>query len=1316
MGQLQLRLLGAFELRRGDGEHVQFATKKAKALLAYLAVHCGQPQQRTKLAALFWEESSEEQARESLRQTLTLLRKALSPEASERLLVHGDTVALAPTACSIDIHEFEELVASSEIKNLEKAALLYRGEYLEGFHLREAQFERWLSAVRHELHEKAVDTLDRLLSNRIASGALEGGTTIATRLLSLDPLRESAHRGLMQLYCKQGRYASALQQYQQCADQLAKELGVEPDAETKAVYRQIREQRSRPLKPKAENAPQETPPANRTDISGLSQGLERRQITILACDLVGSDAQFTQADPENVQSLMRAFRPQFAELISDFGGMAAKFSGNGFLAYFGYPQAHEHDAEQAIRSAIHLLKTVPQFRSSLPAIMRARVGIATGPVVIGDFADEIAGLAHSLVGEALKHAVLLQSIAPADTVLISEGTRRLVRDLFEYKAIDEAPLRALGIQTGWLVAGERRSKDRFEAFHGSGATKFVGRVAELEHLQSRWEQARAGEGWIEFITGEAGIGKSRLVRVFHQEIEPHLWLQYQCSPFHTNSPLHPVARRIGYAARIDTTDDPEQRLIKLEAMIAAASSQVRAIAPLFAALLSIPTGARYPTLELSPAQLRRKTLAALLTHLEDIARKQPVLLLFEDAHWADATSLELFDLLADRIHRLPILAVVTSRPEFEPSWTCLDRVGVMPLSPLNEADVLTMIRSITGEKSLPRDIVEQILRKTDGIPLFVEELARTLLESCAFSDGAGLRGLGASQSRTAIPATLRDSLMARLDRLGPAKEIAQIGAAIGREFSDALLALVAGKTRAELEPALDRLIAAGLLFREGVPPHATYLFKHALVQDAAYQALLRQPRCALHARIAQILENQFAEIAESQPELLAHHCSEAELSEKAAGLWGKAGLQSLTRSALMEAVAQLNRALSQIAALPSTAALRRQQIVFQVALANALMHTKGYASPDTKASFDRARSYIGRAEVLGEPPEDPLLLFSVLYGFWVGNFVGFNGDALRDLAAEFLALAGKHGTTGPLMIAHRLMGTSLMGTGNIAESLAHYEKAIVLYDPAEHRPMATRFGQDVSVVLLSYRAWTRWLLGHPESALADSDLALNVARKIGHGATLLYALAHASLTYLWTGDYAAANALVEEAIALADEKAAVAWKAFGMMQQGSLLALTGQASNATQILSSGVGAWRSTGSTLWTPWYLSILAGAYAELGQSSDAWRCIDEAMTVVETTKERWCEAEVHRMSGEIVLRTPEPDAAKAEAHFERALAVAREQQAKIWELRAAMSTARLWRDQGKRLQACDLLTPVYSWFTEGFGTLDLKEAKALLDQLGS
>ena len=539
---------------------------------------------------------------------------------------------------------------------------------------------------------------------------------------------------------------------------------------------------------------------------------------------------------------------------------------------------------------------------------------------------------------------------------------------------------------------------------------------------------------------------------------------------------------------------------------------------------------------------------------------------------------------------------------------------------------------------------------------------------------------------------------------------------IGREFSHALLVAVARKPEAELQSALDRLMAARLLFRQGVPPHATYLFKHALVQDAAYGTLLREPRRALHARIAETLESQFTEIAENQPELLAHHCTEAGLVEKAAMLWAKAGQRSLARSALMEAVEQFTRALAQIATLRGTPALRREEIKLQVALITPLIHVKGWAAPETKATAERARLLIEQAEALGEPAEDPLLLFSVLYEIWAANFVAFNGDAMRNFAGQFVALAEKQGATVPLMIGHRLMGTSLLVTGGIAESRAHFDQAIALYDPVAHRALATRFSQDHRVSVLPYRAFALWALGYPEAALADAERAISDARAIGQAATLMYALVNTSFyIHVTCGNYATANMHLDELVTLADEKGALLWKAIGMAQRGCVMALTGKASDAVHVLTSGITASRSTGATLWMPLYLSCLARAHVDLGKFDDAWRCIGEAMTAVETTKERWYEAELNRLAGEIALRSPKPDTIKAEDHFERALAVARQQQAKSWEMRAAISMARLWRDQGKRQQARELLAPVYNWFTEGFGTLDLKEAKALLEELG-
>jgi predicted ATPase len=673
--------------------------------------------------------------------------------------------------------------------------------------------------------------------------------------------------------------------------------------------------------------------------------------------------------------------------------------------------------------------------------------------------------------------------------------------------------------------------------------------------------------------------------------------------------------------------------------------------------------------------------------------------------------LEAFDRVVGRIQTLRVLLIVTFRPEFSAPWIGHPDVTAMTISRLTHREAGAMIDGVVGNRLLPASVREDIIERTDGIPLFLEEMTKAVLE--AESEGEARRTVAAVPSPAlTVPASLHASLMARLDRLGPAKEVVQIGAAIGREFSHALVASVVSKPEAELASALNRVVEAGLLFRQGVPPHAIYLFKHALVQDAAYGTLLREPRRALHARIAEGLESQFTEIAESQPELLAHHWTEAGQIEKAARLWGKAGQRSLARSALVEAIAQFSRALDQIASLPATPPLRREQIKLQVALITPLHHVKGYSAPEAKAAVERARLLIEQAEALGEPPEDPLLLFSVLYGVYVANYVAFNGEVIRKLSAQFMTLAEKQGATVPLMIAHRLMGTSLMCTGDIVEGRAHYDEALALYEPAEHRWLTTRFGQDAGVTALGWRARTLWLLGYSEAARADADHALTNAREIDDAASLSWALFAAAFIDSVCGYYTTAKARVDELVALADEKDAAMWIAWGMLGRGWLLGLTGRAAEAVQMITSGIAKWRSTGSTVRMPLYLSYLARAYSELGQVDDAWRCIGEATTSIETTNERWCEAEVNRTVGEIALNSPQPD--EAEAYFERALTIARAQRAMSWELRAAMSMARLWRDQGKRQQAHDLLAPVYGWFTEGFDTLDLKEAKSLLEQL--
>ena len=900
-------------------------------------------------------------------------------------------------------------------------------------------------------------------------------------------------------------------------------------------------------------------------------------------------------------------------------------------------------------------------------------------------------------------------------VVIAEGTRKLLGNLFDLEDLGQKELKGIaGATRAFAALRAGSAESRFEALHASGLTALVGREEETELLLRRWSKAKGGEGQVVLLSGEAGIGKSRLTAALLERLagEPYTRLRYFCSPQHTDSAFYPIIGQMERAAGLSRDDTAAVRLDKLDALLAQSSASPQDAA-LFAELLSLPNDGRYPALNLAPEQRRQKTLEAFGSQLEVLSRVRPVLMIFEDAHWTDPTSLEAFGRTVDRIRPLRVLLLATFRPEFVPPWIGRPHVTSLTINRMAERDVDAIIDLVAGNKPIPESVRKDIIERTDGIPLFVEEMTKAVLE--AESEGAA-KHLAASvpSPAHAVPASLHASLMARLDRLGSAKDVAQIGAAIGREFSHALLAAVAGKPGADLGSALDRLIAAGLLFRQGVPPQATYLFKHALVQDAAYGTLLREARRGLHARIAEVLEGQFTEIAKNQPELLARHCTEAGLTEKAAGLWGKAGQRSLERSALVEAVEQLTRAIGLIAALAPTPALRREEIKLQVALITPLLHVKGYAAPETKAAAERANLLIEQAKALGEPLEDPLLLFSVLYGVWVANYVAFNGDAMRELAAQFLVLAEKQGSVVPIVVAHRMMAVSLLCTGDIVEARVHSDQAAALHNPAEHRPVATRFGQDPGVSILAYRSLGSWLLGYPAASLADVESAVKAAREIGQAATLMFALTHTALTHLVSRNYAAAKAEAEELVAVAGDKGAFFWKVIGTMAQGWVFALTGKASDAADLLTSGLGAFRSTGSTLWMPLHMSCLAIAYRDLDRFDEAWHCIGEATTAIETTGERWYEAEVLRVAGEIAMMSPERDTAKAEMFFDRALAVARQQQARSWELRAAMSMAQLWRDQGQRDKARDLLAPVYGWFTEGFDTLDLKDAKALLDDL--
>jgi class 3 adenylate cyclase/predicted ATPase len=1040
---------------------------------------------------------------------------------------------------------------------------------------------------------------------------------------------------------------------------------------------------------------------------------ERRQLTVMFCDLVGSTALSARLDPEDMRTVIASYHKAVAGAVQGVDGFVAKYMGDGVLAYFGYPQAHEDDAERAVLAGLAIVDAAPRLENTLGEMLHVRVGIATGIVVVGDLIGSGESSERGVVGDMPNLAARLQGIAKPDRVVIAEATRRLIGDLFELEDLGSLELKGVaGKARAFSVLRSRSVESRFDAMHGAALTPLIGRDEEIELLLRRWAKAKAGRGQVVLLSGEPGIGKSRLTAALMERIatEPHVRLRYFCSPQHADTTLYPIIGHLERAARFSRQDNLAIKLDKLDGLLAQTETS-REDVGFFAEMLSLGNDGRYPRTELTPQQRRHNTLTALVRQIEALSRMNPTLMVFEDAHWGDPSSLETLGRLIDRIEGLNVLLIVTYRPEFAPPWIGKPEVSAVIVNRLGRREIDSLIDRVAGNNTLPEAIRSDIAERADGVPLFAEEIAKAAIEAADESEVE--RAIAAIPSAAqAVPATLHASLMARLDRLGEAKEIAQIGAAIGREFGHELLAAAAKRTEIELAIALDRLVQAGLVFRQGAPPYATYLFKHALVQDAAYGTLLREPRRALHARIAEALESRFEEIVDRQPEVLARHRAEAGLNEQAAVLWGKAGRRSFDKSALNEAIEQFRRALTLIASLPQTSALRQQEIKLRVLIITPLMQVKGYAAPETMAAAERARLAINQAEELGEPLEDPLLFFSVLYGLIGANFAAFNGAGIRELAAQFLTLAEKKGATGLIVWGHRCMGITLHFTGDLTEAKTHYDQALSMYRSDEHRPLISRFGQDSRVSVFGFRANVLWLLGFPEAGVADARRAVGEAREISHAATLTFALGFASLIDAFCGNYTDAISAADETISLADEKGSLYFKAFGTLTRGVALFLTGEVQSAAQTLNSAYALCRTTGTTVFSPLLLSYLARTHLKMGQFLDAHRCISEAIRVGETTGERWCEAELYRVTGEIAFLRSER--AEAEAHFERALSIARAQKARSWELRAATSLARLWRDQGKRAQARDLLAPIYCWFTEGFDTIDLKEANALVEAL--
>ncbi|MDB6088890.1 MAG: adenylate cyclase, partial [Gammaproteobacteria bacterium] len=1039
-----------------------------------------------------------------------------------------------------------------------------------------------------------------------------------------------------------------------------------------------------------------------TPAKPASPGAERRQLTVMFCDLVGSTALASRLDLEDLREVIGGYHKDVETVVGRFDGFVAKYMGDGVLVYFGYPQAHEDDAERAIRAGLEIVTTARRVPVAPGGRLRVRVGIATGIVVVGDLVG--AGDAHErgVVGETPNLAARLQTLAEPGSVVIDASTHKLTGEIFEYEELGEVELKGfVAPVAAWRVRREGVVESRFEALHSAAAlAPLVGREEEIQLLLQRWTQAKESEGRVVLLTGEPGIGKSRLSVALEERLldEPHVRLRYFCSPYHQDSALHPTIVQLERAAGFERDDTPETKLHKLEMLLTQTSSPIADVI-LLAELLNIPGGDLYAPRQLNPERKKEETFEALLRHLVALAQHQPVLMIFEDVHWIDPSSRELLDREIDRAAGLPMLLLITFRPEFQPPWSGRSHVTVLALGRLDRRKGAMLVQRVAGNKALPVDTVEQIVTRTDGVPLFVEELTKAVLEA---------RAGGSAESPLPLPATLHASLLARLDRLGPAaKQVAQTGAAIGRDFSYELLGAVAGRNERELQNELARLVTSELVFQRGAPPESVYTFKHALVQDAAYSTLLRSDRQQLHARITEVVERRFPERVAREPELLAHHLTEARQIERAIGYWLKAGERAAERSANLEAIRHLTRGLEALKTLPESPERDRRELSFQIAVGTPLIAVHGYSAAQTGAAYSRARVLCER---LGEA--EPLV--ATLSGEFVYYFVRGHYRMMRRLTDEARQISERLPNPVVRLASHRLAGITAMHFGAFLEARSEFEAILQLYDARQHRSQPVHYVHDPKVSALTYLALVLWILGLPEEARRSSNEAFRCAAELDQAnlTAHVHNFAGAGLDEL-LGDVPGVRAHAEAIVELADRHNLGYWRVNGLILRGWAMVQEGATEagialmrqNATDRAALGVGWYQVR--------YLCMLAAAYARVGQVEPGLRIIAEAKALVAANDEHMWEGELDRIEGEL-KQVQGASATEIEICFARAVAITRTQGARSLELRATRDLARVWHDQGRHRDACALLAPAFGWFTEGFETADLRATKALLDEL--
>jgi len=1048
-------------------------------------------------------------------------------------------------------------------------------------------------------------------------------------------------------------------------------------------------------------------------------GAERRQITAMFCDMVGSTSLSEKFDPEDVRDMIASFRETCVRVVRHYEGFAARYVGDGILIYFGYPIAHEDDAERAVRAGLdiaQILSTAATGESDGGHAPAVRIGIATGLAVVGDLIGQGTEERDSAVGETLNLAARLQGLAAPNGVVIAASTQSLLRGKFDYLDLGAQALKGItGNVQAWQVVRPSRAETRFAAAAGSRLTPLVNRDEEMTLLLGRWLQARGRKGQVVVLSGEPGIGKSRVVQELRERMDgaQHRRVSFQCSPYYTSTAFHPFIEQLKLALDLDRENSPAQSLASLEAAIAAAGGNVQEATPVLAALLSVPTGDRYPPLGLSPQQQKDATVALLVNHLLGQAQEQPLLIAFEDAHWIDPTSREVLDLLVEKVQYAPALVIITGRAEFQPSWKAHSHITILMLNRLSPHLRTTLVERVVGSRELPKEVVQDIIVKTDGVPLFVEELTKAVLESDVLKESQGRYVLSGPWRQVAIPATLTDSLMARLDRMGPFKKIAQIGATIGREFSYEILCAVANLPENQIEAALSHLEDAGLIVRFGFPPDALYSFKHVMIQNAAHDSLLNSERRRLHAQIAQVLAEMYPEKAEREPELLAYHLTESGQSEPAARFWLKAGKRAAITGANLEAIGHLRRGLGVVQGSARMLDRGQMELELRIALGTALIAAKGYAAQEVNENYTRA---IGLGGQLGDREK----VFAATRGLWVSHFIRGDLAHAHDLSVELMKFARRERgasteQTVYLTEAHRTIAMTTLYRGRFLVAHHHLQRCVGLYKPDLHSGLMERTGIDPSVVSLSYLGYVLWFLGCPDAARQHSEQSIANAGQTGHPFTRAFALAFGAYLCQHLRDIEGTRDYANEVMIIASEHGFLHWKHQAMILHGWALSELGAIDEGLSQMRTGLEGYEAMDSWLACCWFRSLLASAYAKADLPDAALRALDGAAAIARRTGDHFFLAELYRMQGEIIFNERgRTSATEAENLFLKSLDVAQEQNALSWELRTATSLARLWQAVGRRAQAADLLLPTLSQFSEGLSAPDMRDALQLAHKL--